>query len=64
MAFLKGLTYQDLAAATGGKERVACFTLLPGAASALRPRPGFEHYDESKCGLPRLKPGTGTKDPL
>eukprot|EP00959_Pyramimonas_sp_CCMP1952_P389644 8165154-Pyramimonas_sp.AAC.1 len=36
MAFLKGLAYQELAEATGGKERVACFTLPPGSATVLR----------------------------
>eukprot|EP00959_Pyramimonas_sp_CCMP1952_P259464 5424792-Pyramimonas_sp.AAC.1 len=62
MAFLKGLTYQELAEATGDKERVACFTLPPGSATALRPLPGFEHYDDSKHCLLCLKPGTGTKN--
>eukprot|EP00959_Pyramimonas_sp_CCMP1952_P207114 4332558-Pyramimonas_sp.AAC.1 len=62
MAFLKGLTYQELAEATGEKGRAACFTLPPGSATALRILPGFENYDESKHCLQCLKPGTGTKD--
>eukprot|EP00959_Pyramimonas_sp_CCMP1952_P030857 646879-Pyramimonas_sp.AAC.1 len=62
MASLKGLTYQELAEATGEKERVACFSLPPGSAAALRSLPGSEHYDESKHCLQRPKPGTGTKD--
>eukprot|EP00959_Pyramimonas_sp_CCMP1952_P415825 8712330-Pyramimonas_sp.AAC.1 len=44
------------------KERVVCFILPPGSATALRTLPGFEHYDESKHCLQCLKPGTGTKD--
>eukprot|EP00959_Pyramimonas_sp_CCMP1952_P394975 8275418-Pyramimonas_sp.AAC.1 len=62
MAFLKGFTYQELAEATGEKERVVCFTLPPGSATLLRSLPGFEHYDESKHCLQCLMPGTGTKD--
>eukprot|EP00959_Pyramimonas_sp_CCMP1952_P033327 699281-Pyramimonas_sp.AAC.1 len=61
MAFLKGLTYQELAEATGEQERAARFTLPPGSATALRSHPGFEHYDESKHCLQCLKPGTSTK---
>eukprot|EP00959_Pyramimonas_sp_CCMP1952_P396601 8309333-Pyramimonas_sp.AAC.1 len=57
-----GLTYQELAEATGEKERVVCFTLPPGSATVLRTLPGFERYDDSKHCLPCLKPGTGTKD--
>eukprot|EP00959_Pyramimonas_sp_CCMP1952_P247817 5180567-Pyramimonas_sp.AAC.1 len=45
MTFPKGLTYQEVAEATGGKERMARFTLPPGSASALRSLPGFEHHD-------------------
>eukprot|EP00959_Pyramimonas_sp_CCMP1952_P278925 5831805-Pyramimonas_sp.AAC.1 len=33
MAFLEGLTCQGHAKATGGKERVVCFTLPPGSAT-------------------------------
>merc|ERR1712039_736760 len=62
MAFLKGLTYRELAEATGEKEREVCFTLPPGSATVLRTLPGFAHYDESKHCLRCLKPGTGTKD--
>eukprot|EP00959_Pyramimonas_sp_CCMP1952_P014284 302444-Pyramimonas_sp.AAC.1 len=36
MAFMKGLTYQELAEATGEKERVVRFTLPLGSATALR----------------------------
>eukprot|EP00959_Pyramimonas_sp_CCMP1952_P075815 1584820-Pyramimonas_sp.AAC.1 len=61
IAFLKGLTYQGLAEATGEKERVVCFTLPPGSAAVLRTLPGFEPSDESSRCLQCLKPGTGTK---
>eukprot|EP00959_Pyramimonas_sp_CCMP1952_P299466 6263453-Pyramimonas_sp.AAC.1 len=61
MAFLKGLTHRELAGATGEKERVACFTLPPGSATALRTLPGFQDFDESKHCLQCWKPGTGTK---
>eukprot|EP00959_Pyramimonas_sp_CCMP1952_P263459 5509586-Pyramimonas_sp.AAC.1 len=43
-AFLKGRTYQELAEATGEKERAVCFTLPPGSATVLRTLPGFERY--------------------
>ena len=35
-AFLKGLTYEELAAATGEATRQVCFTLPPGSAQVLR----------------------------
>eukprot|EP00959_Pyramimonas_sp_CCMP1952_P165269 3454735-Pyramimonas_sp.AAC.1 len=59
MAFLEGLTYQELAEATGVKERVVCFTILPpGSATVLRTLPGFEHYHESMhCLRCRNHPG-------
>eukprot|EP00959_Pyramimonas_sp_CCMP1952_P327052 6846169-Pyramimonas_sp.AAC.1 len=56
MAFLEGLTYQELAEATDEEERVACFTLPPGSATVLRTPPGFEHHDESKHCLQCLQP--------
>eukprot|EP00959_Pyramimonas_sp_CCMP1952_P117754 2461733-Pyramimonas_sp.AAC.1 len=62
MAFRKGLTYQELAGATGEKERAVCFTLPPGSAAVLRSPPGFERCDESKQCKQCLKPGTGSKD--
>eukprot|EP00959_Pyramimonas_sp_CCMP1952_P332236 6957018-Pyramimonas_sp.AAC.1 len=62
IAFLAGLTYQELAEATGEKERLVCFTLPPPSATVLRPLPRFEHHDESKHCLQRLKRGTGTED--
>eukprot|EP00959_Pyramimonas_sp_CCMP1952_P092587 1937740-Pyramimonas_sp.AAC.1 len=62
MVFLQGLTYQELAEATGENDGVEWFTLQPGPASVLRSLPGFEHCDESKHCLQCFKPGTGTKD--
>ena len=60
-AFLKGITYDELAEATGEQERVVCFTLPPGSACILRSCHGFEHVGESKHCLQCIKPGTGTK---
>eukprot|EP00959_Pyramimonas_sp_CCMP1952_P455976 9472419-Pyramimonas_sp.AAC.2 len=62
MAFLKGLTCQELAEAIVGKQRMACIALPPVSASVLSSLPGFEHYDESRHCLQYLKPGTGAKD--
>eukprot|EP00959_Pyramimonas_sp_CCMP1952_P354904 7434328-Pyramimonas_sp.AAC.1 len=39
MAFMKRLTYEELAEATGEKERVVCSTLPPGSAFVLRSHP-------------------------
>jgi len=61
-AFLQGLTYKELAEATGEKERLVCFKLPPGSADHLRKFRGFEHFDESIHCLECIKPGTGTKD--
>eukprot|EP00959_Pyramimonas_sp_CCMP1952_P196138 4100810-Pyramimonas_sp.AAC.1 len=44
-AFLKRLTYCELAEAAGEKERMVCFTFPPGSASALRALPGFSSCD-------------------
>eukprot|EP00959_Pyramimonas_sp_CCMP1952_P223687 4677318-Pyramimonas_sp.AAC.1 len=62
MAFMKGLTYQELAEAIGEKDRVVRFILPPGSATVLRALPGFELYDNSKHCSQRLKPGAGTED--
>ena len=61
-AYLKGLTYSELAAATGEKERMACVALPPGSASVPRSLLGFESCDEARRCLQRLKPGAGSKD--
>eukprot|EP00959_Pyramimonas_sp_CCMP1952_P373173 7815107-Pyramimonas_sp.AAC.1 len=47
-AFLKGLTYCELAEATGEQGRMARCALPPGSASAPRALPGFSPDDESK----------------
>ena len=41
-AFLKGFTYQELAAATGEQERLVCFKLPAGSAAILRTIEGFK----------------------
>jgi len=61
-AFLQGVTYSEMSAATGEEERVVHFTLPPGSAAFLRKLPGFEHYDERYYVLKCVKPGTGCKD--
>eukprot|EP00959_Pyramimonas_sp_CCMP1952_P322405 6746625-Pyramimonas_sp.AAC.1 len=61
-AFLKGLTYEELAHATGGETRTVCFTLPPGSAQMIRTLSGFSSYDESRRCLGCLKPGTVAKD--
>ena len=55
-AFLKGLTYRELAEATGENERIVCFKLPPGSADILRTFPGFEDYDETRHCLQSIKP--------
>ena len=61
-AFLQGVTYEELAQATGQEERVVHFTLPNGSAQILRLIPGYEKYDERYHVLKCLKPGTGCKD--
>ena len=61
-AFLQGVTYDELAEATGQEERVVHFTLPSGSAQILRRIPGYENYDERYYVLKCLKPGTGCKD--
>eukprot|EP00959_Pyramimonas_sp_CCMP1952_P407399 8538312-Pyramimonas_sp.AAC.1 len=61
-ASVKGLTYQELAEATGEEERAACFTLPPLSETARRSLPGTAHCDESRHCAQCIKPGTGTKD--
>eukprot|EP00959_Pyramimonas_sp_CCMP1952_P037885 793010-Pyramimonas_sp.AAC.1 len=47
-AFIKGLTHEELAHATGEETRMVCFTFPPGSAQVLRTLPGFSSYDESR----------------
>ena len=61
-AFLQGVTYPELAAATRQEERVAHFTVPPGSAQFLCMVPGYENYDERFHVLRCLRPGTGCKD--
>ena len=61
-AFLKGITYQDLAAATGEPEREVNFELSPDAVEVLRLCPGYEDFDHNTEVLHMIKPGTGCKD--
>ena len=61
-AFLQGVTYKELAEATGQAERVVHFTPPPGSAQLLRNLPEFANYDERYHVLKCLRPGTGCKD--
>ena len=64
-AFLQGLSYQELAEATGEPERNVSFTLPKGqfdSAKEIRKLPGFEQYDPRIHCLKCTRPGTGTKD--
>lgn len=61
-AFLQGVTYKEMAEATGQAERVVHFTVPPQSAHILRLLPEYKHYDERFHVLKCLKPGTGCKD--
>ena len=61
-AFLKGLTYDELAKLTGEPRRHVAFTLPKGAAEQLRKIPGYEDFDEQWEVLECIKPGTGCVD--
>eukprot|EP00959_Pyramimonas_sp_CCMP1952_P423575 8872894-Pyramimonas_sp.AAC.1 len=57
-AFLKGLTFEELAHATGEETRTVCFAIPPGSAQVLRTLPGFSSCGGSRHCLRCLKPGT------
>ena len=61
-AFLQGVTYKELAEATGQAERVVHFTPPRGSAQILRNLPEFANDDERYHVLKCLRPGTGCKD--
>ena len=61
-AFLKGITYAELAATTNEPAREVNFELSPDAAAILRQCPGFEDFDPAQEVLNCPKPGTGCKD--
>ena len=61
-AFLKGITYAELAATTNEPSREVNFELKPDAVAILRKFPGYADYDPNTEVLHMLKPGTGCKD--
>ena len=61
-AFLKGITYAELAATTNEPAREVNFELSPDAVAILRQCPGFENFDPTREVLHNTKPGTGCKD--
>ena len=61
-AFLKGLTYEELAATTNEPKRDVNFDLDKDSVAMLRLIPGFESFDPVRETLHNDKPGTGFKD--
>ena len=61
-AFLKGLTYEELAQLTGEPKRNVAFVLPKGAVKQLRKLEGFADFNEDLEVLACTKPGTGCKD--
>ena len=61
-AFLQGVTYQELAEATGEPLREVNFYLPSYCTPYLRKIPGFENFDPDKEVLHCDKPGTGCND--
>ena len=61
-AFLKGVTYAELAKTTNEPERQVCFELGDDAVEVLQQLPGYHDYDPDEEVLEMLKPGTGCKD--
>ena len=61
-AFLKGISYEELASKTGEPERDVNFELDSDAVAILRTLPGYEDFDPRVEVLHCDKPGTGCKD--
>ncbi len=61
-AFLQGVTYQELAEATGEPLREVNFFLPAYCIPLLRKVPGFENFDPTTEVLHCDKPGTGCTD--
>ena len=61
-ASLKGISYSELAAATGEPLRVVNFELDPESVEVLRRFPGFEDFDPMTEVLSNIRPGTGNVD--
>ena len=61
-AFLKGISYKELAEATGEPLRVVNFELDPESVEILRRFPGFEDFDPTTEVMSNIRPGTGNVD--
>ena len=61
-AFLKGVSYDELAKETGEPRRDVNFELTEEAAAVLRTIPGYENFDHRYEVLSCVRPGTGCKD--
>ena len=61
-AFLKSLTFKEIARINGEPERKCSFTPPTGYGNFIRSLPGCSHYDESLHELELLKPVYGLKD--
>ena len=61
-AFLKGITYAELAATTNEPAREVNFELKPESVAILRRFLGYEDFDMNSEVLHMTKPGTGCKD--
>ena len=61
-AFLQGVTYKELAAATGEPLREVNFTLPAYANAFIRELPGWEDFDPATEVIHCDKPGTGCND--
>lgn len=61
-AFLKGITYEELAQQTGEPKRDVNFEVTADVAAVLRTIPGYENFDHRSEVLACTRPGTGSKD--
>ena len=61
-AFLKGLTYKELAEADGAPQREVNFELGADAVAVLRQCPGYSDFNPATEVLHMEKPGTGCKE--
>ena len=61
-AFLKGVSYDEIAKQTGEARRAVSFELSDQAVAVLRTLPGYEDSDPRLEVLSCVRPGTGCKD--
>ena len=61
-AFLKGISYDELATMTGDQRREVNFELDAESVAVLKTCKGYEDFNPAREVLHMLKPGTGCKD--